>query len=91
MNPPTIRSSHQPLARIACTQSRDVFQSSWTSWSSKIIAVGSVDSSPHARVAPRHAVRVAVLLEVRELLAGRHRRVAPRRIHVRVAGSTSSA
>ena len=27
------------------TQSRDVFQSSWTSWSSKIIAVGTVDSS----------------------------------------------
>jgi hypothetical protein len=45
MNPPTIRSSHQPCERMSRTQSVEVFQSSWTSWSSKIIAVGSVDSS----------------------------------------------
>ena len=40
-----MRSSHQPWARISATQSRDVFQSSMTSWSSKIIAVGTVESS----------------------------------------------
>ena len=45
MNPPTIRSSHQPCARISVTQSFDVFQSSWTSWSSKIIDDGTVESS----------------------------------------------
>src|SRR5919202_431209 len=45
MKPPTIRSSHQPWERMSRTQSVDVFQSSWTSWSSKIIAVGSVESS----------------------------------------------
>ena len=40
-----MRSSHHPSARWARTQSRDVFQSSMTSWSSKIIAVGIVESS----------------------------------------------
>ena len=44
-SPPTIRSSHQPVARMSSTQVRDVFQSSWTSWSSKTIAVGTVESS----------------------------------------------
>ena len=45
MKPPTMRSCHQSVARISSTQSIDVFQSSWMSWSSKIIAVGTVDSS----------------------------------------------
>jgi hypothetical protein len=40
-----MRSSHQPCARALATQSRDVFQSSMTSWSSKIIAEGTVESS----------------------------------------------
>jgi hypothetical protein len=40
-----MRSSHHPCPRAFATQSRDVFQSSMTSWSSKIIAVGTVDSS----------------------------------------------
>jgi hypothetical protein len=39
-----MRRSHQPVPRIVRTQSRDVFQSSWTSWSSKIIAVGTVEN-----------------------------------------------
>ena len=38
MKPPTMRSSHQPVARISVDPVRDVFQSSCTSWSSKIIA-----------------------------------------------------
>ena len=33
------------LSRISSTQSQEMFQSSWTSWSSKIIAVGTVESS----------------------------------------------
>jgi hypothetical protein len=45
MKAPTMRSSHPPVARIWATQSREVFQSSMTSWSSKNIAVGTVDSS----------------------------------------------
>ena len=45
MKPPTIRSSHHPWPRISRTHSSDVFQSSWMSWSSKIIAVGTVLSS----------------------------------------------
>jgi hypothetical protein len=45
MKPPTTRRSHQSVARISSTHSSDVFQSSITSWSSKIIAEGTVDSS----------------------------------------------
>ena len=45
MKPPTIRASHQPRPRISRTQASEVFQSSWMSWSSKIMAVGTVDSS----------------------------------------------
>jgi hypothetical protein len=45
MKPPSMRRSHQPFARIFCTHATDVFQSSWTSWSSKIIADGTVESS----------------------------------------------
>jgi hypothetical protein len=33
------------LARISSSHAIDVFQSSWTSWSSKIIATPTVDSS----------------------------------------------
>ena len=45
MNAPVIRASHQGSARISCTQLQEMFQSSLTSWSSKIIAVGTVESS----------------------------------------------
>ena len=45
MKPPTIRSSHQPWERMSVTHVFDVFQSSWTSWSSKIIELGTVESS----------------------------------------------
>ena len=38
-------SSHQSVSCISSTQAREMFQSSCTSWSSKIIAVGTVDSS----------------------------------------------
>ena len=40
-----MRSSHQLVSRISSSHSRLVFQSSMTSWSSKIIALGTVDSS----------------------------------------------
>jgi hypothetical protein len=45
MKPPTMRSSHQPRERMSRTQSCEVFQSSWTSWSSKTMADGTVESS----------------------------------------------
>jgi hypothetical protein len=40
-----IRSAHHEVACRSVRQDREVFQSSCTSWSSKIIAVGTVDSS----------------------------------------------
>ena len=45
MKAPTIRSSHQGFSRISCTQASEMFQSSWTSWSSKIMVLGTVESS----------------------------------------------
>ena len=40
-----MRSSHHGSARISRTQASEMFQSSWTSWSSKIIVLGTVASS----------------------------------------------
>ena len=40
-----MRASHHGLARISSIQRHEMFQSSWTSWSSKIIVVGTVESS----------------------------------------------
>ena len=40
-----MRSSHHGFARIWAIQTSEMFQSSWTSWSSKIIALETVDSS----------------------------------------------
>ena len=55
-----------------------MFQSSWTSWSSKIIVVGTVESSQRMSGSrPRFAVEAGVLLEVGDLLAGRLLGVAP--------------
>ena len=45
MKAPVIRSSHHGSRRISCTQRQEMFQSSLTSWSSKIIAVGTVERS----------------------------------------------
>jgi len=45
MNAPVIRSFHQSCERASATQSHEMFQSSITSWSSKIIVDGTVDSS----------------------------------------------
>ena len=45
MNAPVIRSFHHPCERASATQSHEMFQSSITSWSSKIIALGTVESS----------------------------------------------
>ena len=44
-SPPTIRSCHQGFRSIFCFHDQLVFQSSRMSWSSKIIALGSVESS----------------------------------------------
>ena len=40
-----MRSCHQEVASISSFHAREVFQSSRMSWSSKIIALGSVESS----------------------------------------------
>ena len=40
-----MRSSHHGFARICAIHASEMFQSSWTSWSSKIIALETVDSS----------------------------------------------
>jgi hypothetical protein len=45
MKAPTIRRSHHSVARTSSTHLADVFQSSMTSWSSKIMADGTVESS----------------------------------------------
>ena len=75
-----MRSSHQPVAaHRRRPTSFDVFQSSWTSWSSKIIAAGHGREQPaDVRLRPRLAVQPRVLLEVRDRLAGRHLGIAAR-------------
>jgi hypothetical protein len=44
-SPLTMRSCHHVVARMSRRQDHEVFQSSRMSWSSKIIAVGSVEST----------------------------------------------
>ena len=44
-SPPTIRSCHQLVDSMSTRQAWEVFQSSRMSWSSKIIALGTVESS----------------------------------------------
>jgi hypothetical protein len=56
MNAPTMRSSHQDVRRIWRTQVSEVFQSSFTSWSSKIMADGTVESN-HLVTGSLHASR----------------------------------
>ena len=71
--------------RISSSHAWEMFQSSWTSWSSKIIAVETVDSSQRiAGLAPALAVELRVLLEVEHALAGRLGGVAPRPMNERV-------
>ena len=75
------------------THAWEMFQSSCTSWSSKIITVGTVDSSQRmAGLAPALAVQPRVLLEVEHPLARRLVGVASR-LDERGAspGTTSSA
>ena len=50
-----MRWRHQAFLRISVTHSIDVFQSSWTSWSSKIIALGTVESSQRITGSPQDA------------------------------------
>src|SRR3954469_7285386 len=44
-SPPSMRSCHQDVPFMSVRHSCEVFQSSRTSWSSKIIDVGTVESS----------------------------------------------
>ena len=64
-----IRSRHHGWARISSTQACEVFQSSCTSWSSKIIVLPDRREQPPDRGrAPRLPVQARVLLEVEHLL-----------------------
>ena len=45
MKAPVIRSSHHGRARISSIHDSEMFQSSLTSWSSKIIVEGTVERS----------------------------------------------
>ena len=51
-----MRRRHHAFWRISVTHSIDVFQSSWTSWSSKIIALGTVESSQRITGSPHAAM-----------------------------------
>ncbi len=48
-------SFHHRLVRISSTQRCEMFQSSWMSWSSKIIAVETVDSSQRIAGSDQHS------------------------------------
>src|SRR3954468_3406505 len=52
MNAPWMRSFHQCWRVFSRRHAHEVFQSSLTSWSSKIIAVGIVDSSQRTERSP---------------------------------------
>jgi hypothetical protein len=52
MKAPAMRSSHHGSARISSSHACEVFQSSCTSWSSKIIAVDTVDISQRITGSP---------------------------------------
>ena len=68
-SPATMRPCHHEVASIFRFQSSEAFQSSRMSWSSKIMALGSVRQEPSIRlVRPRELVEVRVLLVVLELL-----------------------
>jgi hypothetical protein len=45
--------SHHAFSRISSSHAIEVFQSSWMSWSSKIIAEGTVDSSQRIASSPQ--------------------------------------
>jgi hypothetical protein len=45
MNAPVMRASHHEHDRASRSHSHEMFQSSMTSWSSKIITLGTVASS----------------------------------------------
>ena len=51
-----MRSSHHGSRRMSATHASEMFQSSWTSWSSKIIPLGTVESSQRTTGSP-HASR----------------------------------
>ena len=90
--PPTIRSSHHPLARISSTQSRDVFQSSWTSWSSKTIAEETVDRSQRIGGSD-HAVRYSCVYSSKSATVSPGGTSGSRRerMNSQTSGGTSSA
>ena len=69
---PLMCSFHQWCERASSSQASEMFQSSWTSWSSKIIIVDDGGEEPaDRRLAPALVVEPRVLLEVEHHVAGR--------------------
>ncbi len=92
MNALTTRSSHHAVPRIRLTHVADVFQSSWTSWSSKIIAPGTsarngaISGSVHElRYSSQYSVKSATSSPGPIDVSRRAR------MNASVSGSTSSA
>ena len=77
---------------MSSTQVRDVFQSSWTSWSSKIIAVGTVESSQRM-CGSDHALRYSSVYSSKSAICSPGGTVTSRRSRIcsTTSGATSSA
>jgi hypothetical protein len=92
MNAPAIRSSHQSSSRMSCTHDHEMFQSSWRSWSSKIIAVEIVDMSQRITGSPHDSQYSRVYSSKSATCSPGALRVSRReRMNSHVRGETSSA
>jgi hypothetical protein len=87
-----MRSSHHGLPRYSSSHSSDVFQSSWTSWSSKIIALDTVDRSQRI-VGSVHESQYRCVYSSKSATSSHGGSVGSRRLWMksRVPGVTSSA
>ena len=87
-----MRSGHHGCLRIFAFHAAEVFQSSWTSWSSKIIAVGTVDSSQRS-VGSLHASRYSSTYSGKPHTSRPGGSLTSRRsrMNASVSGETSSA
>ena len=87
-----MRSSHHPVARLSTTQVFDVFQSSCTSWSSKTIALGTVESS-HRMCGSDHDSRYSRVYSSKLAIVSPGGTSVSRvaRMYSRSSGGTSSA
>ncbi len=87
-----MRSRHHGSARISRTQDSEMFQSSWTSWSSNTIVLGTVDSSQR-RSGSLHDSRCRRVYSSKSATCSPGGCETSRRLRMnaRVSGDTSSA